>query len=78
MPVANSRLAYEVSTIVVPTNYAGMASDAARVQYLRDLLAYETVDTTALLQDRGFLDEMTPIARAWLCAHLDKIIASVT
>lgn len=73
----NTRIAYEAGTIVIPTNYAGAANDPARVQLLMDIIGADVVDGTNL-QDRGFLDEMTPIARLTLYAHLVKLKAAVS
>lgn len=73
----NSRIAYESGTIVILTNYAGAANDPARVQLLMDIIGADVVDGTNL-QDRGFLDEMTPIARLTLYAHLVKLKAAVS
>lgn len=75
---ANSKLAYEAGTITVPTDYAGAADDPARVQLLINILSAEAVDTATDLQNRMYLDEIGPVARVYLIAHLTKMKASVT
>lgn len=75
--IPNSKLAAEAALVTVNTNYAVAASDPARVQLLMDLIAAESVDDTTVL-DRLFLDEMSPLARKSLYAHLVKLKASVT
>jgi len=73
----NSKLAYEISTVTVPTNYAGLATNALRIQALMDLLSAETVSGATDQQARLFLDEMTPICRVSLLAHMTKLKAAL-
>lgn len=73
----NSKVATEAASITVNTNYAGAANDAARVQLLIDLVSAETADGTNQIE-RLYLDEMSPMGRASLVAHLTKLKAAVT
>lgn len=77
----NTKLTANTTGIVIPTDYAGAASDPARVQLLIDLISLEGVDgpnNSATRQARGYLDEMSPMCRDWLFAHLTKLKAAVS
>ena len=74
---ANSRMTAEVAGMVSPINFAGMASDLARVTYIRDLIAAEEATGTDL-QARMYLDEMSPMCRNSLYVILTKCMASTT
>jgi hypothetical protein len=72
---ANSKVATEAASVTINTNYAGAANDPARVQLLIDLVSAETADGTNQIE-RGYLDEMSPMARVYLVAHLTKLKAA--
>lgn len=75
--VANTKITAEIAGIVCPVDFAGMASDPARVQYVIDLLSSESPDGTDL-QARQNLDEMTPRCRASLIVMLTKLKAATS
>lgn len=75
--VANSKMSAELSGIVCPVDFAGMADDPTRVQFVIDLLSSESPDGSDL-QARQNLDEMTPRCRASLVVMLTKMKANIT
>lgn len=75
--VANTRIASETAGIVCPVDFAGMADDPARVQYIIDLLSAESPDGADLLA-RQNLDQMTPRCRASLIVMLEKAKTAIT
>lgn len=74
----NSKLLSEVAQTPCPVNYTTAAgSDPLRVQYLIDLVSAETVDGVDAV-NRGFMDEMSAIARVTLVSHLTALKAAVS
>lgn len=74
---ANSKIATEIATAPSAINFAGMADDPTRVQYMIDLLSAETADGTDQV-NRAYMDEMSPICRISVVAALTKLKANVT
>lgn len=74
---ANSKMSAEIAGIVSPINFAGMADNQTRVQYLIDLVGAETVDG-ADLQARQYMDEMSASCRRSLVVALTKCKAAIT
>lgn len=72
---ANSRIAAEITGIVCPVDFAAMASDPVRVQYVIDLISSEA-PSGADLQARQYLDEMSPMCRNSLIVMLTKLKAA--
>jgi hypothetical protein len=60
-------------------NYAGAASDPARVQLLLDAIPNpDTASSSGSIAGGGFLDEMSPAAAAQLRVELVALKAAVT
>lgn len=75
--VANTKMSAEIAGIVCPVDFAGMADDPARVQYVIDLLSSESPDG-ADLQARQYMDQMTRLCRASMVVMLTKLKAAVS
>lgn len=78
---ANSRIASEIAQTPAPATFVALltaaASDQARCQVLTDLVIAETADGNDAIH-RGYLDEMSPIARVQLGSLLVALKASLT
>lgn len=75
MSNVNSHLAAAATGITNPIDFAGAASDAARVQLLIDAISKEATDAD---DHRLFLDEMSPACRDSLYVMLVDLKANVT